>query len=138
EAVRTCILSGDVTARRHRPDPQQLLEHIRRAHGRLGLPEPLLGAFPNIAFNTVPHLELVRFIEDAIQTTGADRIVTHHPDDLNDDHLQVSRACSAASRLYLRKPGVPALAHLAFMEVLSSTDWSYPTGSCGFRPNAFF
>lgn len=136
-AVTACILSGDVDARQHRPDLETLRANAREANALLGLREPILGPFPNIAFNTVPHLQLVQFIEQAIAATGATTIFTHHPADLNDDHLQTSRACQAAARLGQRKPGLPPLRDLLFMEVPSSTDWAFPGTLPGFTPDTF-
>lgn len=136
--VRACILSGEVTARLHRPSDTELLEDTRAAASVLGMQEPILGSFPNIAMNTVPHLSLVQFIESAIESTGASRILTHHPSDLNDDHRQVSAACQAAARLSFRRAGVSRLKALHFMEVLSSTDWAFPGPHEPFQPTAFF
>lgn len=135
--ARTCILSGTASARRHRPEGDQLTGHARRASASLGLGEPILGDFPNIALNTVPHLELVRFIEQAMEETGATTIFTHHPADLNNDHLHVSLAAQAAARLFQRRAGIAPLGALYFMEVLSSTDWGFPVATAPFRPDAF-
>ena len=66
--------------------------------------------------NNVDHLEIVQFIEQQILKFKPERIFTHHPNDLN-DHVQVSRACLAASRLYQRRSEVPALKALSFMEI---------------------
>jgi LmbE family N-acetylglucosaminyl deacetylase len=137
QPVHTCILSGSVDARQHRPPLERLHEDVRAAHRILGLPEPMLGPFPNIAFNTVPHLDLVEFIEAAIRQYQATRIYTHHPGDLNDDHRQLSLACQAAARLSQRDPSVAPLERLAFIEVPSSTDWAFPTSVPGFLPTSF-
>lgn len=135
--VTTCILSGEVDARVNRPDLRDLRDDIVRAHALIQAEGPLLGGFPNIEFNTVPHLALVQFIEDAIERTAANLLITHHPSDLNNDHLQVSLACQAASRLYQRRAELTPLLGLWFMEVLSATDWGYEAGVSGFRPNVF-
>lgn len=135
--VRSCILSRGVEARQHRPDLPDLLDDIRRAQARLGAEEPYLGSFPNIRFNTVPHLELVQFVEQAILESSATTIFTHHPLDLNNDHLHTSLACQAAARLFQRRQGMPQLRGLYFMEVLSSTDWAMP-GRGGFQPDTYF
>src|SRR5690348_2857867 len=76
--VRACILCGEVDARLHRPEDEQLAEDRSRAAEVLGMGEPILGSFPNIRMNTVTHLEIVQFIEGAIAETGADVLVTHH------------------------------------------------------------
>lgn len=136
--VTACILSGAVTARSHRPEGHELLDDTSSAASMLGMQTPILGEFPNIKLNTVPHLDLVQFVEAAIVTTGATQVFTLHPGDLNDDHRQVSAACQAAVRLPLRRDGLPRLAGLHFMEVLSSTEWAFPGSGPSFRPNSFF
>jgi LmbE family N-acetylglucosaminyl deacetylase len=136
-SVRACILCGEVDARMHRPEDSQLAEDLRRAADVLGMEEPILGSFPNIRMNTVTHLEVVQFIEGAIVETGADVLVTHHPSDLNDDHRQVSAGTQAAARLPQRRPGMKRISGLHFMEVPSSTDWSYANASDAFRPTSF-
>lgn len=135
--VTACMLSGDVEVRQHRPDDEALLRHIDRAQTLTGAEPAILGAFPNIRFNTVPHVELVQFIEESIIVTGAQVVFTHHPADLNDDHRQTSLACQAAVRLFQRRPGVLPLRALYYMEIPSSTDWAFPNGDSGFVPTAF-
>ena len=136
--VRTCILSAFAEVRQHRPEVDELLADIRKAQAILGIKDPILGNFPNIQFNSVPHLDLVQFIENAILKTGAEFIFTHHPQDLNNDHTQASLACQAASRLFQRRAGIPRLRGLYFMEVLSSTDWAFPGRGNGFQEDTFF
>ena len=98
----------------------------------------MLGPFPNIRLNTVPHLDLVQFIERAIIETAATTIFTHHPGDINDDHVHTARACLPAARLFQRRKDVPALKRLLYMEILSSTDWSFPGAGARFQPDTFF
>lgn len=136
--VGTCILSGGAEARHLRPGDDDLQADTLTAHAMLGLPKPIVGTFPNIRFNVVPHLELVQFIERAMEETQADLIMTHHPSDLNDDHGVVSRAAQAAARLWMRRPGlVPPLQGFYFFEVLSSTDWALPSNNSAFAPSTF-
>ncbi len=135
--VSFCILSGEAEARRNRPALDELNKDIRQSGTLLGVRDFRLGGFPNISFNTVPHIEIVRFIENCIEATGADIIFAHHPGDLNDDHRKASHATQAAARLFQRKPGIPPLKKLLFMEILSSTDWAFPEGHQPFIPNLF-
>ena len=93
--------------------------------------------FPNIKMNTVPHLDLVQFVEKCIEDFKADAIITHHPSDTNNDHVMTSYAVQAASRLFQRKNDVPALKELLYMEVPSSTEWSFDSSSNRFAPNYF-
>jgi len=135
---RACILAANADARTKRPGSEELRKDILQASGLLGLDEPILGDFPNIRLNTVPHLDLVQFIEEAIVSTDATTIFTHHPADLNNDHVQVSFACQAAARLFQRRNNIARLRELYFMEVLSSTEWAFPGGTVAFQPDTFF
>lgn len=134
--VTNCILSGEVKARRYKPKEKQLLEDLHNAQKIVGAELPIIGKFPNIEFNTVSHIELVQFIEKAIEDTQPDYIFTHYPYDLNNDHYHVSKACQAAARLFQRKPLKP-LKGLFFMEIQSSTDWAFPVDSNVFVPDMF-
>lgn len=136
--VQNCILSGQADAREQRPDIAVLAQNIHIAQSQLGCRQPILGDFPNIKFNTVPHLELVKFIENVIEETKPNFIFTHHPRDLNNDHHHTSLACQAAARLFQRRPSSSPLRGLYFMEILSSTDWGFPGSGRGFEPDAFF
>lgn len=135
--VVNCILSGNVDARFNRPEVDKLYQDTCEAQRIVGAEPPILGNFPNIKFNTVPHLELVQFIEKIISEVQPDYIFTHHPSDLNDDHLCVSRACQAASRLFQRRKEIKPIKGLYFMEIPSSTDWAFPTNVSPFLPNTF-
>ena len=136
QSVQACILAGDAEVRTDRPELPDLRQDTFKAQEILGISPPILGGFPNIRLNTVPHVELVRFIEHAIEQTKANLIFTHHPGDLNDDHLQTSRACQAAARLFQRRSNLPRLRGLYFMEVPSATDWALSPGQ-GFRANTY-
>lgn len=137
EVVQPVILCGDVDVRHRRPDDTDLRRDISRANARLGFEPPVLGDFPNIRMNTAPHIDAVQFVEKQIREFRPQRLVTHHPGDLNNDHLQVSRACAAAARLFQRQPDIPALECFAYMEILSSTDWAMPGQAESFQPNSF-
>jgi len=137
-SVGSCILAGTADARFLRPSDEGLRADTLKAHKTLGIREPVLGTFPNIRLNSIAHLELVQFIEHAIESAHADLILTHHPADLNDDHGHVARAALAASRLWLRRPGsLPPLRGLYFFETLSSTDWAFSSDVLPFRPTTF-
>ena len=137
EVVQPVILCGDVDARTHRPTNVELNKDMLRANKLLGFSNPMLGSFPNIKMNTVDHLEIVQFIEKQIIYFRPTRIFTHHPSDLNDDHVQISKACTAAARLFQRRTDIPKLESLNYMEILSSTDWSFPLNGLNFSPNTY-
>lgn len=137
-SVRCCFLSGDVTARGQRPTDADLGRDTLSAQAILGFAEPIFGPFPNIKMNAVPHLDLVQFVEQAMQEHQADTLVTHHPHDINDDHRQVASAVMAAARLAQRRPGtVPPLEQLLHMEILSSTEWQFASFNSPFNPDTY-
>lgn len=103
----------------------------------LGVKKVYEADFPNIKMNTVPHLELVQFIEKCIEDFNAEIIITHHPADTNNDHVMTSYATQAAARLFQRKDNILPLKGLMYMEVLSSTEWSFDSSSNRFSPNYF-
>lgn len=135
--VNVCILSGQAMARSKRPGDKELQDDMEACLGMLGVKQVMKGDFPNIMLNTVPHLELVQFIEKAIRDTSADVIITHHPEDLNNDHLHTSLACQEAARLFQRTDNCPSLKELLFMEVPSATEWSLNAAMNAFRPDTF-
>ena len=93
--------------------------------------------FPNIKMNTVPHIELVQFIENCIVDFKAEAIITHHPSDTNNDHVMTSYAVQAACRLFQRSAQVSRLKELLYMEVASSTEWSMDSTANRFIPNYY-
>jgi LmbE family N-acetylglucosaminyl deacetylase len=136
--VYSCILAVEAQARHDRPEVPELIQDMLNAHRLLGVRDPIMGEFPNMDLNRVPHLDLVQFIEEAMVKTQADVIFTHHPHDLNNDHYHTSLACQAAARFFQRQPGkLPRLKALYFMEILSSTDWAF-SGRGEFRPDTYF
>ena len=135
--VYNLILSGEVKARKSRPNDEVLKSNTLKAQEIVGAEYPILGCFPNIQFNMVPHIELVQFIEKTIEDIEPDIVLTHHPYDLNNDHYHTSKACQAAVRLFQRRINIKPLKALYFMEIPSSTDWAFPVDGQQFRPDTF-
>lgn len=133
--VAVCTLANHAAARANLSST--LASDQEKAFAVMGVQKSYAGNFPNIRMNTVPHLELVQFIEAAIEDWGTESIYTHHPSDTNNDHVMTSYAAQAASHLFQRKPGIPALKQLVYMEIPSSTEWSFDSSSNRFSPNMF-
>ena len=133
--VAICIMANHAAARGNLS--ATLDEDEKRALDILGIDKVYQADFPNIKMNTVPHLELVQFIEKAILDFGAEAIITHHPADTNNDHVMTSSAAQAAVRLFQRREGIPFLKLFMYMEVLSSTEWALDSSSNRFMPNYF-
>ena len=133
--VAVAIMVGKAAARANLS--ATLSDDEAKAMKILGVEKVYTADFPNIKMNTVPHLELVQFIEKCIADWQADAIITHHPSDTNIDHQETSNAVNAACRLFQRTDGVPRLRELLFMEVPSSTEWSLNSAENRFSPNLF-
>lgn len=137
EKISLCILSGKAQARTQRPSDGELESDMMESFGLLGFDKVFIGDFPNIKLNTVPHLDLVQFIEKAILETEAHVIITHHPADVNNDHVHTSKACQAAIRLFQRRTEVTPVSQLWYMEVLSSTEWGVDSALSPYCPNLY-
>lgn len=138
QEVNVCILSGKAEARAMRPDDGELTEDTNKCMRSLGVNRVILGDFPNIKLNVVPHLDLVQFIEGAIIATRATTVFTHHPADVNNDHVQASLACQAAIRLFQRRNDILPMEALMYMEVPSATEWGLNSSANKFNPNTYY
>jgi LmbE family N-acetylglucosaminyl deacetylase len=135
--VDVCIMCTEAKARAFRPEDDELDDDMNLSTKSLGVKNLYEGTFPNIEMNTVSHLKLVQFIEDAIRKSGPDIVITHHPADTNNDHMQTSMACQEAVRLFQRRPEVKRIKEFWYMEVPSCTEWAVNNSMNKFNPNCF-
>jgi len=84
---------------------------------------------PDNRMDTVPLLDVVKHVEEAIDDLKPELVYTHHGGDLNIDHRTVSKAVDTATR------GLPEqiVCEVREMEVPSSTEF----GREIFEPNLF-
>ena len=137
DQVDVCIMCTEAKARAFRPDDKELDDDTHAALKYIGVNKEYEGKFPNIEMNTVPHLQLVQHIEAAIRESEPDIVITHHPADTNNDHLQTSMACQEAIRLAQRQPAVKPLKEFWYMEVPSCTEWKVNNAMQEFVPNCY-
>ena len=137
DEVDVCIMCAEAKARAFGPSDAELEGDTDAAVSFLGGKRKFEGTFPNIEMNTVSHLKLVQFIEAAIRESEPDVIITHHPADTNNDHLQTSMACQEAIRLFQRRPEVKLVREFWYMEVPSCTEWAVNAAMNLFRPNCY-
>ena len=137
DVVDVAIMCTEAKARAFRPDDKELEDDTHNAIKSLGVNNIYEATFPNIEMNTVPHLKLVQFIESAIRESEPDVVITHHPADTNNDHLQTSMACQEAVRLFQRRPEVKRVREFWYMEVPSCTEWKINNAFQSFNPNCF-
>ncbi len=127
----------EAKARAFRPSDAELEGDTDAATNYVGVGKKYDATFPNIEMNTVPHLKLVQFIESAIRESEPDIVITHHPADTNNDHLQTSMACQEAIRLFQRQPTVKPVKEFWYMEVPSCSEWAINDAMNLFRPNCY-
>jgi N-acetylglucosamine malate deacetylase 1 len=135
--IFSVVLCGQADARVDRPP--DLERYAKEAAAMVGIEETMAFAFRNIQFNVVPHIEIVRAIESAIDRFRPEWVFTLHPRDVNIDHRVCYEATMAAILLpqRLTRDMPPTMIRKVFLaEVLSSTDWAAPT-ELAFQPNAF-
>lgn len=90
--------------------------------------------YPDSLLTTVPHLDLVRSLEEVILCEKPNLIITHYPQDNHADHRIVSSCTLEAFRIFQRPNGETPCDELWYGEVLSSTDWNLEKQ---FNPNVF-
>lgn len=137
DTVEVAIMCTEAKARAFRPEDNELESDTNEALKMVGVSKKYEATFPNIEMNTVPHLKLVQFIESAIRESEPDIVITHHPADTNNDHLQTSMACQEAIRLAQRRPEIKPLKEFWYMEVPSCTEWAINTAMQRFVPNCY-
>ncbi len=109
-----------------------LFENMHTAHAILGDELLEVGDFPDNQMDSVPLLDVIRFIESAIEQFHPTWVLTHGAGDVNIDHRVVHEAVLAAAR---SQPG-SGVELLGFFPILSSTEWR-PPSSQSFQPNLF-
>ncbi len=136
--VSVLILAEGITSRQANRDVEKnanelllLKEAARKANEKLGVRQVKLHNFPDNRMDTVPLLDVIKFVEQEISAANPNIIYTHHAFDLNVDHRRVHEAVLTAWRPI---PGNPR-GTLLFFEVPSSTDWNALNSSNVFVPN---
>ena len=137
--VTTLFICTQANKRHLGENENELITSANKIANLLEMNKPIFETFPNLCLHNIDSYLIVESIEKAIRKVGPDLIVTHHPSDLNIDHQVVANLTLAASRLQMRRPdlSLPRLKNIMFMEIMSSTDWSYPSNLLPFRPNLF-
>ncbi len=98
----------------------------------LGVTSVFSFQFPDNMLDSVPLLDVVKKIEEVLETTQSEVVYTHFGNDLNIDHEIVNQATLTACR------PIPdqTVKEIYCYEVLSSTNWSSSCKS-SFTPNLF-
>lgn len=130
DIVDVLIISDGVTARYNKYDYRRdnVIDEIKdirnNSHNALTFLKvnsyEIIGLDPN-RLDTYPLLEITKLIEDKIMKCCPDIIYTHHPNDVNNDHIIIFKAVQSATRpmnnLSIKK--------VLLMEILSSNEWDF-------------
>ena len=137
QKVKVCFMCSDAEARKTNQNIKTIREQAINSLKILGLSKDdlIFGTFPNIKMNTVPHLDIVKFIESAIKEFEPNIVITQYPNDLNSDHKITGECCDEAIRYFQRNNSEVSIDKYMYMEVLSSTDWIIRDS---FTPNFFY
>ena len=112
---------------------QRLQAEARAVATLLGVKSVEFGGLPDNRFDEVPLLDVIKRVERWLEELQLEMIYTHHPGDLNIDHLITFRAVLTATR---PMQGCCVRQIYAF-EVPSSTEWAFQRFEPTFRPNVF-
>jgi LmbE family N-acetylglucosaminyl deacetylase len=137
--VHIAILAEGITSRYTERDQADatLLDDLhadaRRVAGHLGAAAVTLHGLPDNRLDTVALLDVVKIVEDLVDTLRPSDLFIQHAGDLNVDHGVVYRAALTATRPVEGQPVRRVLAY----EVASSTEWAFQQFEPAFRPNVF-
>lgn len=113
----------EIVAQKHR----EALE----ANEILGVKKVHFGTFPDMKLDTVPHVDLNRLIEDAVNAVRPEAVYTHFYGDVNLDHQMVYRSALVA----VRPVSGQCVKELYCYQTPSSTEWSPQLAQTAFLPN---
>lgn len=137
--VSIAILGEGVTGRHNQRDEAEpkalaaLHADAKRAGEILGAACVEVLDLPDNRFDTVPLLDINKRVEKLIGAHKPEAVYTHHPGDLNLDHVITHRAVLTATR---PMAGTCVKSVYAF-EIASSTEWAFAATGSAFAPNVF-
>jgi len=137
--VHLMILGEGITSRyRQRQDAdigliEKLNKDVEKVANLLEASDFSMHNLPDNRFDTKPLLEIVKIIENEINSIKPEIVFTHHGGDLNIDHKVVNRAVLTATRPLTGQP----VKEIYAFEVASSTEWAFQKFEPVFRANYF-
>jgi LmbE family N-acetylglucosaminyl deacetylase len=117
------------------PGNREILERkfkeAEQAARTLGVVHCMQRELPNMRLDTVPHIDVNRVVEDAVEEFRPDTVYTVHPD-VNLDHRAVFQSVMVATR---PRAGCPVRRVLSYATT-SAVEWT-PPFETSFAPNWF-
>ena len=96
--------------------------------------EPVFANFPDNKLDTIPLLEIIKFIEREIKKFKPSILITHNENDLNIDHRLTFKAVITATR-----PSTKTFVKSIYcFETPSSTENNFSKIKTSFNPNIYF
>jgi len=112
---------------------QQKKQEALQCSHILGVKEVIFGNLPDMKLDSIPHVEINRVIEQAINTINPDIVYTHHKGDVNKDH----RLVYESTLVSCRPSAGQCVKQLLSYQVPSSTEWCGSNAEEIFIPNIF-
>ena len=136
DEVHVAFMADGVTSRSGQRDIGEVGIRKNRAIEAcniLGTQPPIFFEFPDNRMDSIELLEVVQTLETLLCEIGPTVIYTNHGGDLNIDHQITHQAVMTACR---PEPEASVREIYSF-EVLSSTEWIFPSAARTFAPNRF-
>lgn len=132
DEVHLMFLTDGIGARRDDAPKSARESAAAKSAARLGIEPSRIRHhnFPDNAMDSIPLIDIVRAVEDAVTQIQPHTIYTHHHGDLNVDHRLAHQAVLTACR---PQPHCP-VREIYGMEILSSTEWGAPDAAAAFLP----
>ena len=129
------LTSRDYTrnATAHALELSDLAKAANAANKVLGTTSLTLKGLPDNRMDSLDRLDVIKLIEDFIQTHNPSIVYTHHIGDVNIDHRRIHEAVVTACRPVPNQ----MVKTLLFFEVSSSTEWQPSISAPVFSPNWF-
>ena len=137
--VQVIILGEGITSRYEESGKagKSILTQLQRdaeaAADILGIKSVTFGDLPDNRFDELALLEIIKRVERLVESRQPQVIYTHHPGDLNIDHLLTFRAVLTATR----PMSGCSVREIYACEIPSSTEWAFQQFQHPFRPNVF-
>jgi N-acetylglucosamine malate deacetylase 1 len=140
DEVYVLIMAEGVTSRdqqrdrsAHISELSDLAQAAHTANRILGTTSLTLKNLPDNRMDSLDRLDVIKIVEEFIQSHTPTIIYTHHAGDVNIDHRRIHEAVITACRPI---PG-QQVSILLFFEIASSTEWQPPASATNFSPNWF-
>jgi len=138
--ARAIILGEGITSRSETRDTKKWQQELEIHKSNLNKATEIIGYstiqthnFPDNRFDTVPLLDIIKKVEDEIDTFQPDLVFTHHGGDLNIDHQKTFESVIVACRPVENQ----TVSGIITFETPSSTEWQAPNHPVPFIPNLF-